>query len=70
MTSSELLIKNLSRYQRESDLVDYVMAVQCGVSADTIAHIYAGAAIRLDTLDRIADGLNTTPAKLLSDDND
>lgn len=70
MTSSELLIKNLSRYQRELDLTDYAMAMQCHVSADTIANIYAGAAIRLDTLDKIADGLNTTPAELLSDDND
>lgn len=70
MTINGVLIKNLSRYQRELDLNDYGMALECGVAPKTIQTIYAGASIRLDTLDKIADGLNTTPAELLSDDND
>lgn len=66
----EVLANRISVYQEIYRINDNELCRLCSLSSGSIKRIKDGRGCTLDTLDKIADGLNTTPAELLSDDND
>ena len=66
----EVLANKILVYQEIYHITDNELCRLCSLSSGSIKRIKDGRGCTLDTLDKIADGLNTTPAELLSDDND
>lgn len=68
--SIEVLANKISVYQEIYRINDNELCRLCNLSSGSVKRIKDGLGCTLDTLDKIAGGLNTTPAELLSDDND